>query len=134
MPVPCGLPKQKMGIKRCMLLKACVLGKKPYIDMSEYANDEGNTVHDQHVIMKGFPTSCIEYYAKETEMSVLYVYKELYDNKSIIIDLTNQTTKCVLEIPQSIMLNHYVMVIKGLRGPANLLDPLNIKLMYQLMY
>ena len=30
------------------------------------------------------------------------------------------------EIPQSIMLNHHFMVIKGLLEPANLLDPLSI--------
>ena len=28
-------------------------------------------------------------------MSVLYVYKYLYDNNSIEIELTNQNTKCV---------------------------------------
>ena len=46
----------------------------------------------------------------------------MYDNKSIEIDLTNQNTKCVvLEIPQSLMLNRYFMVIKGLLGHADLL-------------
>ena len=45
--------------------------------------------------MKGFPTSCIEYYAKENQMSVLDVYKDLCENKSIEIDLTNQNTKYV---------------------------------------
>ena len=45
--------------------------------------------------MNGFPTSCIEYFAKEKEMSVPDVYKELYNNKSIEIDLTNQNTKYV---------------------------------------
>ena len=44
--------------------------------------------------MKGFPASCIEYYAKGNQMSVLYVYKELYGNASIGIDSTNQDTKC----------------------------------------
>ena len=44
-------------------------------------------------MMKGFPTSRIEYYAKEHGKSVLYVYNELYDNKTIKIDLTNQHNK-----------------------------------------
>ena len=44
--------------------------------------------------MKGFPTSCLEYYAKE-ETSVLDVCKKLYGNKSIKVDFTNQSTKCV---------------------------------------
>ena len=51
------------------------LGKKSYIDILKYVNDEGDKIHDQHVIMKGFPTSCIEYYAKINKISVLYVYK-----------------------------------------------------------
>ena len=64
------------------------MSKKPYIDILEYVND-------QHVRMKGFPTPCIEHYAKEKTMPVLDAYKELYDNKSIKNDLTNQNTKCV---------------------------------------
>ena len=45
--------------------------------------------------MKGFPILYIGYCAKEIKMSVLYVYTDLYDNKSIELDLTNQITKCV---------------------------------------
>ena len=90
-----------------MLLKAWFLCKKPYIDILEYVNGEGNKIHDQHVIMKGFPTSCIEYFGNEKEMSVLVVFKELYDNICVYIyiyiyiyihiniDLTNQSTNCV---------------------------------------
>ena len=43
--------------------------------------------------MKRVPTSCIGHYAKINEMSVSYVYKDMYDNKSIKIDLTSQNTK-----------------------------------------
>ena len=48
------------------------VGKKPYIDILECVNDndKGHKIHDQHVRMNGFPTSCIEYYAKENETSV----------------------------------------------------------------
>ena len=52
-------------------------------------------IHDQHVRMNCFLTSCIEYYAKYNNMSVLYVYQEFYDNKPVKIDLTNQSNKCV---------------------------------------
>ena len=86
---------KKEGYKDVHAIESLFLVKKPYIDMLEYVNDKGHKIHDQHVIMKGFPTSCIEHHAKEKEMSVLDVYKELYDNKSIRTDLTNQSTKCV---------------------------------------
>ena len=71
------------------------LGRKSYIDVLEYVNDEGDKIHDQHVRMKGFPTSCIEYYAKINNISVLDVYKKLYKNESIVIGLTNDNNKCV---------------------------------------
>ena len=86
---------KKDGYKDVYGIESLFLGKKPYIDILEYVNDEGNTTHGQHVRMKGFPTSCIEYFAKENKMTVLYVYNELCDNKSIKIDLTNQNTKYV---------------------------------------
>ena len=71
------------------------LGRKSYIDVLEYVNDEGDKIHDQHVRMKGFPTSCIEYYAKINNIRVLDVYRKLYKNESIEIDLINDNNKCV---------------------------------------
>ena len=73
------------------------LGKKSYIDLFEYVddNDKEHNIQDDFARMKGFPTPCIGHYANENEMSVLYVYKHLYDNTSTEIDLTNQSTKCV---------------------------------------
>ena len=53
-----------------LMLLNVFLGKTSYIDILEYANDEGDKIHDQHVGMKGFPTSCIEYYAKINKISV----------------------------------------------------------------
>ena len=61
-----------------MLLNVFFFGKKSYTDILEYVNDEGDKIHDQHVRMKGFPTSCIEYYAKVNKISVLGVYKQEY--------------------------------------------------------
>ena len=82
-----------------MLMKACLFlyERSPTLIFLEYVddNDKSHKVHDEHVRMNGFPTSCTEYYAKENKMSVLDVYKALYDNKYINIDLTNQNTKRV---------------------------------------
>ena len=39
--------------------------------------------------MKGIPTSCIQYYAEQHNISVLDVFKQLYDNKTIKFGLTN---------------------------------------------
>ena len=73
------------------------LGKKSYFDLLEYVagNDEEHNIQDDLARMNGFPTSCIGHYAQQNNMSVLYVYTYLYDNKSIEIGLTNQSTKCV---------------------------------------
>ena len=77
-------------------IESLFLDKKSYFDLLGYVddNDEEHKVHDDLARMKGFPTPCIGYYAKD-KMSVLDVYRNLYDNKSIEIDLTNQDTKCV---------------------------------------
>ena len=45
--------------------------------------------------MKGVPTSCIEYYAKVHNISVLEIYSQLFDGVSLGFDLTNGNNKCV---------------------------------------
>ena len=45
--------------------------------------------------MKGIPTPCIKYYAKQNNTTVLDVYKRLYNNKEIKFDLTNNGNKFV---------------------------------------
>ena len=54
---------QKDGYKDGYAIESLFLSKKSYIDVLEYVYDEGNKTHGQHVSMKGFPTSCVEYYA-----------------------------------------------------------------------
>ena len=71
------------------------LGKKSYVDLLEYVDDNDHQIHDGLARMKGFPTPCIQHYATRNKMSVSDVYKELHNNKSIEIDLTNQNSKCV---------------------------------------
>ena len=45
--------------------------------------------------MKGIPTPCIKYYAEKHKLTVLDVFKQLYDNKTIKFDLTNDGNKFV---------------------------------------
>ena len=63
--------------------------------MLEYVNDEGDTIHDQHIIMKGIPTAWIKYYAEQHNLTVLDLYKKLYDNNTIKFDLTNDGNQFV---------------------------------------
>ena len=84
-----------MVIKDVYAIECFFLGQKSYIYILEYVNDEGDNIHDQHVRMKRFPTSCNEYYAKINKISVSDVYEKLYKKESIEIDLTNDNNKCV---------------------------------------
>ena len=43
--------------------------------------------------MKGIPTPCIKYYAEQNNISVLVVYKQIYNNEYITFDLTNDGKK-----------------------------------------
>ena len=45
--------------------------------------------------MKGIPTSFIQYYAEQHNISGLDVFKQLYDNTTIKFDLTNDGKKFV---------------------------------------
>ena len=72
-----------------MLLKVYFLVKKTYIDILQPTNKEGNEISSEHIRMKGIPTPCVKYYAEQNNISVLDMYKQLYDNKTIKFDLTN---------------------------------------------
>ena len=50
----------KKMYKDAYAIDSLFLGKKPYIDILEHVNDKSRKIHGQHVIMKGFPTSCLE--------------------------------------------------------------------------
>ena len=47
--------------------------------------------------MRGIPTSCIKYEADKNDITVLDIYKRLYEGKLFKFDLTNQGTKFVQE-------------------------------------
>ena len=55
-------------------------------------------INSEHIRMKGIPTPCIKYYAEQHNMSVLGLFKQLYDNKTIKFDLTNDGNKFVCRI------------------------------------
>jgi hypothetical protein len=76
-------------------IESLFLGKKTYIDILESTDKDGNTINSEHIRMKGIPTPCIKYYAEQHNMSVLDVFKQLYDNKTIKFDLTNDGNKFV---------------------------------------
>ena len=45
--------------------------------------------------MNGTPTPCIKYYAQKKGITVLDVYKKVFNNKTIKFDLMNDSTKFV---------------------------------------
>ena len=76
-------------------LGSLFLGKKTYIDILESTDKDGNTINPGHIRMKGIPTSCTEYYAQQKGITALGVYEQLFKNKTIKFDLTNDNTKFV---------------------------------------
>ena len=61
-------------------IESLSLGKKTYTDILEPTDKYGMTIHSEHIRMKGIPTPCIKYYAEQHSMSVLDLFKQLYDS------------------------------------------------------
>ena len=76
-------------------IESLFLSKKTYIDILEATGKDDMTIHSEHIIMKGIPAPCIKYYAEQHNMSVLDSFKQLYDNKTIKFDVTNDGNKFV---------------------------------------
>ena len=70
-------------------IESLSLGKKTYIDILESTDKDGKIINSEHIRMKGIPTSCIQYYAEQHNITVLDIYKKLYNNEAIKFDLTN---------------------------------------------
>ena len=87
-------PKEN-GYTDVYAIESLFIGKKPYIDMLECVDDDGDKIHDQHIIMKGIPTACTKYFAEQHKLTVLDLYKQLHDHKTIMLDLTNDGNKFV---------------------------------------
>ena len=71
------------------------LGKKTYIDILEPTDEFGNVINAERIRMRGIPTSCIKYEADKNNITVLDIYKRLFNGEAIEFDLTNQVTKFV---------------------------------------
>ena len=73
-------------------VESSFLGKNTYIYILESTGKDGNTINSEHIRMKGIPTSCIQSYADQHNISV---FEQLCDNKTIRSDLTNDGNKFV---------------------------------------
>ena len=51
-------------------VESLFLGKKTYIDILESTDKDGKTINSEHIRMKGIPTSCIQYFAEQHNISV----------------------------------------------------------------
>ena len=71
------------------------LGKKTYTDILESTDKDGITINSEHIRMNGIQAPGTKYYAEQHNMSVLGLFKQLYDNTTIKIDLTNGGNKFV---------------------------------------
>ena len=45
--------------------------------MLENKDKDGNTINQEHIRLKGIPTSCMKYMAKLDQQAVLDLYEEL---------------------------------------------------------
>ena len=64
--------------------------------MLESTNKDDNVINEEHIRMRGIPTACIKYYAEQTQITVLNIYKKLYEGEVITFDITNDLTKLVI--------------------------------------
>jgi hypothetical protein len=70
------------------------LGKKSYIHKLRGTDKNGKEQIAYHIRMKGIPISCLLYTCKRLNYnSPLELYEDLYNHKSIEVDLTNDGTK-----------------------------------------
>ena len=76
-------------------IESLLLGKKTYTDMLESIDKAGKIINSEHSRMKSIPTPCIKYYAQKKGITVLDVYKKVFKNKTIKLNLTNDNTAFV---------------------------------------
>ena len=60
-----------------------------YYDILESKDKHGNTIHEDHIRMRGIPTPCIKYKAHESTCDVMSIYKTLYNGGGIEFDFNN---------------------------------------------
>ena len=71
------------------------LGQAPYIDIVESTNKDNSIINEEHIRMRGIPAACIKYCAQQNNITVLDIYKKLYEGKEITSDLIDDLTKFV---------------------------------------
>ena len=76
---------QRKGYKEVYSIEGLFLSKKSYSDLLWYVNvnDKEQKIRDNLARMKGFPTPCIEYYAKENKCP-----HQMFIKSCMIIDLS----------------------------------------------
>ena len=57
--------------------------KKTYTDILGPTDKDCNKINSKHIRMKHVPAPCLKYYAEQNNISVLGMYKQLFDNKKI---------------------------------------------------
>ena len=82
-------PGIEKGCGEVYAIESFFFGKKSYSDHLESTSKEGKLINCDFSRMKGIPTSCIEYYAKVNNISVLELYSQLFDGVSIEFGLPN---------------------------------------------
>ena len=76
-------------------IESFFLCKNNDFECLESTSKDGNTINGDLSRMRGIPTSCIEYYAKIHNISVLDLYSQLFDGSSVEFDLISDNNKCV---------------------------------------
>ena len=70
-------------------IESLFLGKKTCKHILESTDKGGKTINSEHIGVKGIPVACIKYYAEQHNITVLDLFKDLYDNGTVKFDLNN---------------------------------------------
>ena len=83
------------------------LGKKCYLDILESVDKDGQTIHGEHIRMKGVPTPSIRHTAAAEGMNVLNLYKRLYQGRAFSFDLTCGGSRCGFKYNKDLTVRSY---------------------------
>ena len=112
------LPAIGKGCGEAYAIENPFVGKESSFDHLESTSKEGKITNCDLSSMKWIPTSCIEYYAKLNNRSVLNLYSQLSNGVSIDFGLTNGNV--FLETIKITLGTLYMKVRKELQEPVNL--------------
>ena len=66
------------------------LGKKVCYDKLESKDKNGHAIRSDHIRMRGIPTPCIKYKAKQEKIGVMGMYEKRFKGQSYRFAVTNQ--------------------------------------------